>query len=297
MGIKYFSKLLKMYDVKYHKDNISHFSDQIIGVDIMIPIYSLAHIVMKDIDVNEFIDFYQNTRDVFLLENFIWISIEDIVVNIIVNKLKGLKNSGIFPVVVFDGIQRKEKGCTLKNRNKTINKNRADIKDAFERFEIGNIIRKLIVIKRKTIYFKIYKDMKAENIPVLIANHDAEELCAILDKKGIIDGTWTKDSDYIIFGGRTQITDIKRENGSYTFTYLLSSEIYNKIADYEILVLIGIVLGCDFLPKGVYGIGIKKAKEYCENISEIDKEELADIFNIFYENNNSITSYYESLIY
>ncbi|KAG7251819.1 hypothetical protein CRUP_023971, partial [Coryphaenoides rupestris] len=89
-------------------------------------------------------------------------------------------------------------------------------------------------------------------VPWVTAAGEAEAMCAYLDSQGLVDGCITNDGDAFLYGAKTDpLVDRYR-------TSRVQSELH---LSRENLVGLAILLGCDYIPKGIPGVGSAKAHE------------------------------------
>ncbi|KAG1667834.1 Flap endonuclease GEN 1 [Nymphon striatum] len=88
---------------------------------------------------------------------------------------------------------------------------------------------------------------------------EAEALCALLDLHGLVDGCITDDIDAFLYGAKVVYRNftLKKCAGMQKYCY---EAMENKLQlNREKLVALAVLIGCDYLPKGVPGVGIEKA--------------------------------------
>ncbi|XP_015443721.1 flap endonuclease GEN homolog 1 isoform X2 [Pteropus alecto] len=97
-------------------------------------------------------------------------------------------------------------------------------------------------------------------IPWVQAAGEAEAMCAYLNASGYVDGCLTDDGDTFLYGAQTvyrnfAMTSKDPHVDCYTMSSIMSELGLNRDA----LVGLAILLGCDYLPKGVPGVGKEQA--------------------------------------
>lgn len=197
-----------------------------------------------------------------------------------------LMEMGIKPIFVFDG-----KPPLMKKQE--IERRRGLKEKASEKFEIakeeGNE-EEMLKYSRQSV--KLTKDMIAEakelvsafGLPVIQAPSEAEAQASLICRNA---GAWavaSQDYDALVYGTPKVIQNLtlaekrKMPNGSYIKVYPVMIELKEALASLNInqeqLLLLSVLVGTDFNPGGVKGIGPKKALKLVmeKSIPEIKKE-------------------------
>uniref|UniRef100_S4RV57 XPG-I domain-containing protein n=1 Tax=Petromyzon marinus TaxID=7757 RepID=S4RV57_PETMA len=98
-------------------------------------------------------------------------------------------------------------------------------------------------------------------LPCLQAAGEGEALCAALDAAGLVHGCFTDDGDAFLYGARTVYRGLAASDQvpSYTDPHVeryCVDRIRRELGlDRDALIGLAVLLGCDYLPKGVKGIG------------------------------------------
>ncbi|KAJ7420624.1 hypothetical protein WISP_47547 [Willisornis vidua] len=120
-------------------------------------------------------------------------------------------------------------------------------------------------------------------VPWVQAAGEAEEMCAYLNAKGHVDGCITNDGDAFLYGAQTVYRNFamnsKTPRGVMVSTpdsdhkvdphldcYTMSSIKEKLGCDRESLIGLAVLLGCDYLPKGVPGVGKEQALKLIETL-------------------------------
>ncbi len=131
---------------------------------------------------------------------------------------------GILPVFVFDGIPPDAKRETLDKRSNQKFKIESRIKDLIQKREMctqaGTINTEIEdeinrLNKQVTYVTKNHRQeckylMKLLGVPVIESNGEAETTCAALQKRGIVDYTFTEDTDALTFGAPKVLKSAKK---------------------------------------------------------------------------------------
>ncbi|KFQ43613.1 Flap endonuclease GEN 1, partial [Nestor notabilis] len=97
-------------------------------------------------------------------------------------------------------------------------------------------------------------------VPWVQAAGEAEAMCAYLNAKGHVDGCITNDGDVFLYGAQTVYRNFAMNAKDPHLDCYTMSSIKEKLGcDRESLIGLAILLGCDYLPKGVPGVGKEQA--------------------------------------
>ena len=126
--------------------------------------------------------------------------------------------------------------------------------------------------------------LEALGIPWMQAPAEAEAQAAVLVQQGDADYVASQDMDSLLFGAPKMLKNLsisgKRKRPGTSSYYTIEPEIihlHKELARLEItqkqLIFMGMLVGTDFNPKGIHGIGpktaLKKVKEHGENAKEL----------------------------
>ncbi|XP_072182130.1 uncharacterized protein [Diadema setosum] len=98
-------------------------------------------------------------------------------------------------------------------------------------------------------------------VPCVQSQGEAEAMCALLDRQGIADGCLTEDGDAFLYGARTVYRNLNMSTGKvdrYSMDDIETKLNLNR----RRLVALALFLGCDYLPKGVPGVGKELAMKF-----------------------------------
>ncbi|NXO79331.1 GEN endonuclease, partial [Sitta europaea] len=97
-------------------------------------------------------------------------------------------------------------------------------------------------------------------VPWVQAAGEAEAMCAYLNVKGLVDGCITNDGDVFLYGAQTVYRNFAMNaKDPHLDSYTMSSIKEKLGCDRESLIGLAVLLGCDYLPKGVPGVGKEQA--------------------------------------
>ncbi|OWK63341.1 Flap endonuclease GEN 1 [Lonchura striata] len=104
-------------------------------------------------------------------------------------------------------------------------------------------------------------------VPWVQAAGEAEAMCAYLNAKGIVDGCITNDGDVFLYGAQTVYRNFAMNaKDPHLDSYTISSIKEKLGCDRESLIGLAVLLGCDYLPKGVPGVGKEQALKLIETL-------------------------------
>ncbi len=205
-----------------------------------------------------------------------------------------LLEKGIQLVYVFDGKPSKLKREEIKRRAEVKRKARVELEEALER---GDLVRARTVAQRTSVLTKPMVEDGKEllslmGIPIVLAPHEGESQAAYLVQQKKVWGVASQDYDSLLFGSPVLVRNLTlsgrrrlpRSNRYVTVNVevfhqheLLKSLELTK----EQLVDMSILIGTDFNPDGVKGVGPKTAYKLIkkhENLeSVIEAEESIEI--------------------
>ncbi|XP_063280672.1 flap endonuclease GEN homolog 1 [Prinia subflava] len=102
-------------------------------------------------------------------------------------------------------------------------------------------------------------------VPWVQAAGEAEAMCAFLNAKGLVDGCITNDGDVFLYGAETVYRNFAMNaKDPHLDSYKMSSIKEKLGCDRESLIGLAVLLGCDYLPKGVPGVGKEQALKLIE---------------------------------
>ncbi|KAM6992407.1 LOW QUALITY PROTEIN: flap endonuclease GEN homolog 1 [Tautogolabrus adspersus] len=97
-------------------------------------------------------------------------------------------------------------------------------------------------------------------VPWVTAAGEAEAMCAYLDSQGLVDGCITNDGDAFLYGARTVYRNFNMNSKDPQVECYMTSRVHTELhLSRENLVGLAILLGCDYIPKGISGVGKEHA--------------------------------------
>lgn len=174
-------------------------------------------------------------------------------INFFVHKIASFLCCGIFPVFIFDGEAPDEKKQTILQRNasKKMLKQRLEEMRSTENKTLAvlNSIRKLekqcfnVTRNHRQVLVELLNSLL---LPHAIAMGEAETLCAVLQRKGIVHYTLSDDTDALVYGCDRTVHTVKG-----TDRYLMETDLDRFLVsqgiDREGFLNACILSGCDYL--------------------------------------------------
>ncbi|XP_056150130.1 flap endonuclease GEN homolog 1 [Lampris incognitus] len=97
-------------------------------------------------------------------------------------------------------------------------------------------------------------------VPWVTAAGEAEAMCAYLDSQGLVDGCITNDGDAFLYGAQTVYRNFNMNTKDPQVDCYRTSRVQTELRlSRENLVGLAILLGCDYIPKGIPGVGKEQA--------------------------------------
>ncbi|KAL4225143.1 Flap endonuclease GEN 1 [Mactra antiquata] len=108
-------------------------------------------------------------------------------------------------------------------------------------------------------------------IPYIQSRGEAEALCALLNAEGLVDGCLTNDGDAFLYGAKCVYRNFTMNSKDPHVEMFKLSDMESKLdIDRNGLIALGLLVGCDFVPKGVPGIGIANSVRLLQSLSGLD---------------------------
>ncbi|XP_060873561.1 flap endonuclease GEN [Metopolophium dirhodum] len=160
---------------------------------------------------------------------------------------------GAIPIFVLDGEPPLLKYGTIEKR---INGNKAPIKT--------NIIRKRLNSLQKQCELLL----NIMGVTCVYSHGEAEQLCAILNEKGIVNGIVTQDSDCFLYGARIVYRNFNVTGNGSVDVYCMGSIEKNLKIGRNKMIALSLLCGCDYDEKGVLGIGKDTAIKFLQSLDD-----------------------------
>ncbi|RVE55842.1 hypothetical protein OJAV_G00230120 [Oryzias javanicus] len=124
-------------------------------------------------------------------------------------------------------------------------------------------------------------------VPWVTAAGEAEAMCAYLDSQGLVDGCITNDGDAFLYGARTVYRNFNMSSKDPQIDCYHNSRVETELhLSRENLVGLAILLGCDYIPKGIPGVGREQALRLLQTLKG---QSLLHRFNQWREDNTTMS--------
>ena len=257
MGIKSFTTLYKLYDLKKSVP-LSYYSGKKVAIDSSIAFMNFWKVSLR-LKISKVDVVNQAIGDKF---------VDRVIkkcITMLLHFIKKFTNNNITPVFVIDGKAPEEKKETINKRINIKEKSQKDFIECVtsESFE-SNSEQKLNEARRKIVnffpiparYFSACIELLTMlDITCMRAKGEAERLCATLCREGICAAAYTTDTDVFVHGCPEVITS-------------MSNSMCNVVSLYDIITSLGITFkqfvdfaimcGCDY-NTNISKIGIKRS--------------------------------------
>jgi flap endonuclease-1 len=198
-------------------------------------------------------------------------------------------SAGITPVLCFDGKAPKEKDSTRQKRRSKREEAESKIKEAKEQLEntrplqrTPDMVNGLRFLMNQVVSFEegemdLFKALFEEcGIPVLTAKGEAEKLCSILCREGIVAAVYSRDYDNLVYGCPILMVDKapkeKDDDGNvYSCVQVIRYKDVLSTLDMtdEEFVDFCIMCGCDYNER-IRNVGTVKSYKYIKEYGSID---------------------------
>jgi flap endonuclease-1 len=187
------------------------------------------------------------------------------------SRVPNLLQKGIKPVFVFDGEPPKLKSLIHKKRREAKERTKEKYMDAAAKEDESTMefYSKQMSVMKQEMFDEAKELLEAMGLPTVQAPSEAEAQCAYMCKKKKVYAVGSQDFDTLLFGGPRLIQNLtlsskrKISGGRYVLIspYMIElKEFLDKLElNQDELILLGIMVGTDYNPGGIKGIGPKKA--------------------------------------
>ncbi|KAK3608521.1 hypothetical protein CHS0354_010376 [Potamilus streckersoni] len=104
-------------------------------------------------------------------------------------------------------------------------------------------------------------------IPYIQSHGEAEAMCAHLNAVGLVNGCLTDDGDAFLYGARTVYRNFTLNSKDPHVESYTMDDIENQLGINQYgLVALALLLGCDYLPNGVPGVGVASARKLLQSL-------------------------------
>ncbi|XP_041814925.1 flap endonuclease GEN homolog 1 [Chelmon rostratus] len=168
-------------------------------------------------------------------------------------RVSSLTLMGVKLVFVMEGEAPKLKAETMKKRTET----------RYGGFKKASAPKSTTTTSRgrfKAVLRECAEMLDYLGVPWVTAAGEAEAMCAYLDSKGLVDGCITNDGDAFLYGALTVYRNFNMNSKDPQVDCYRTSRVQTELhLTRENLVGLAILLGCDYIPKGIPGVGREQA--------------------------------------
>jgi len=163
-------------------------------------------------------------------------------------RINTLLSLDILPVVVLDGTCPLAKSATVQARNaQTWGSKVAGIPDSPKR-------------QQRRQFTGVLKDCQrllvSLGVPCVTAPGEAEAYCAALNQAGLVDAVVSDDSDCFCYGAKVVLRNFSTDPKNFSVSRYCAKQIRQEVSlSRQRMVIMALMLGCDYNPGGVCGVG------------------------------------------
>ncbi|KAJ4384738.1 Rad2 nuclease [Didymella sp. IMI 355093] len=199
------------------------------------------------------------------------------------NRVRMLVHFGITPYLIFDGDNLPSKAGTEKDRRE---RRKEGKRLGLELLKVGKTSQAQLELQKAVdvtpdMARAFIEELKANNVQYVVAPYEADSQMVYLERKGIIDGILSEDSDLLVFGAKCLITKLDKygdcvEVNRNHFTACREISLVGwSDADFRRMAILS---GCDYLP-GIGGLGLKTAHRMLRKHKTVDRLVKAALFD------------------
>ena len=182
---------------------------------------------------------------------------------------------GITPYIIFDGDNLPSKAGTEKDRRE---RRKEGKRLGLELLRVGKTSQAQLELQKAVdvtpeMARAFIEELKASNVQYIVAPYEADSQMVYLERKGLIDGILSEDSDLLVFGAKRLITKLDKygdcvEVNRTHFTACREISLVGwSDADFRRMAILS---GCDYLP-GIGGLGLKTAYRMLRKHKTVDR--------------------------
>ncbi|KNG52725.1 pin domain-like protein [Stemphylium lycopersici] len=191
------------------------------------------------------------------------------------HRVRMLIHFGVTPYLVFDGDNLPSKAGTEKDRRE---RRKEGKRLGLELLKVGKVAQAQQELQKSVdvtpeMARMVIEELKQLKIQYVVAPYEADSQLAYLERKGIINGVLSEDSDLLVFGVKCLITKLDKygecvEVNRNHFTACREVSFVGwSDADFRKMAILS---GCDYLP-GIGGLGLKTAHRMLRKHKTVDR--------------------------
>lgn len=167
-------------------------------------------------------------------------------------RVSHLLQLGVVPVIVVEGVAPDLKQGVMKKRCQSNWNHRTK-----KTHVVSNVLVPKITRKRfQAVHRECCELLQFLGVPYVQAAGEAEAMCAFLNKHQVVDGCITNDGDVFLYGARTVYRNFTINSKDQHVDVYKMEDIERRLClSRDSLIGLAVLSGCDYLPKGVKGVG------------------------------------------
>lgn len=170
-------------------------------------------------------------------------------------RTSALLHAGIQPVFVTDGVAPELKWETIANHLQA-----RQGKTAKKTFTCRQANRNHF----RSVVRECCELLDCMGVQYIESDGEAEAMCAHLNSLKLVDAVITEDGDAFLYGAETIYKDFTTTKVQSVQSYKMASITAKTSFAREHLIALALLIGCDYCPKGVPGIGVAQASRFCK---------------------------------
>ncbi|KAF2786324.1 PIN domain-like protein [Melanomma pulvis-pyrius CBS 109.77] len=196
-------------------------------------------------------------------------------VDFAMNRVRMLVHFGITPYLIFDGDYLPSKGGTETERAA---RRKESKRIGLELLKVGKVSQAQLELQKAVdvtpeMARMLIDELKHQNIQYIVAPYEADSQMAYMERRGIIDGILSEDSDLLVFGAKRLITKLDKfgdciEINRSHFTACREISLVGwSDADFRRMAMLS---GCDYLAS-IGNMGLKTAHRMLRKHKTVDR--------------------------
>ena len=191
------------------------------------------------------------------------------------HRVRMLIHFGVVPYLVFDGDRLPSKAGTEKNRKDRRIESKSN---GLQLLSIGKTAQAFQELQKAVdvtpeMSRQVIEALKHAGVQYVVAPYEADSQLAYLERKGIINGVLSEDSDLLVFGVRVLLTKLDQ----YGDCVMLRRDDFAACREINLtgwtiseFRSMAILSGCDYL-EGIHNMGLKTAHRLLRKYKTIDR--------------------------
>lgn len=191
------------------------------------------------------------------------------------HRVRMLIHFGVTPYIVFDGDYLPSKAHTEKERAA---KRKESRRVGLELLRMGRPSQAQLELQKAVdvtplMARELIEELKLLDVPYIVAPYEADSQLAYLEKKGVISGVLSEDSDLLVFGVKCLLTKLDQ----YGECVMINRDNFTACKDISLVDwtekefrVMAMLSGCDYLP-GIINMGLKTAYRLVRKHKTVEK--------------------------